>query len=63
MIPTETLHRWLIDITNDRPEPTGLTRAEQAVWRRIAEEVAAIKARGGVVELPAEIVGAEEDQS
>ena len=47
---------WMVDITLGRPAPTDLTAEERARWDKLAEEIAAIRARGLQVEIPIDIL-------
>ncbi len=56
---TERLERMLVDIANGTPAPPDQTDAERAMWRKLTEEVRAIRARGGEIDIPFESPGVD----
>jgi hypothetical protein len=55
MIPTERLQRILMEVIEDPSYQPEESAEAMDVRRRLRAEVAEIKARGGVVEIPPEI--------
>ena len=56
---TERLERMLVDIANGTPPPPDQTNAERAMWRKLTDEVRAIRAKGGEIDIPYESPGVD----
>jgi len=56
MTEQATLTRWMLAIVRGEPAPSDLTVDERAAWRRLAEQIAEIRARGGGVDVPIDVV-------
>jgi hypothetical protein len=51
---TDTMTRWLRDITLGASKPSDLSPMESEAYDRLAADVAAAKKRGRIIEIPPE---------
>jgi hypothetical protein len=62
MIDSARLSRWTLDIVQGKTDPPAdLTSDERDAFARLVMEIADIRARGAVVDIPGEIADAQED--
>ena len=63
MVTTDQMDRMLIAMAKGQTEPfPDLNAEERAMWFKLAEDVAKIKAQGLIVEIPGEIPDVSEEE-